>query len=1001
MADKYKRLVIGDARGGRNGVDPPLTLRENEVVDAVNVEYFHSSLGRKRQGILGAQAGFSSGGPFTGKLSSLFRHVPSTDETVAEQWAVDDALVFGRKSPASNTFFQAPTLKDAAAGNGWDVDWATLNGKLFIAYRSGSGFTAPGAPTVANTGAGTYAATLRYYRARWIQQVAGVTTRRSPVGTSASFTPSGGGTAARVTRAAAPGQGETHWELEVSYDNSTFYVLYGDGGLYAPIVIATTTGDDSTAAAAVTVIETLIDSGTWVRPSWVSSGSYAILGAGGAGGSVPGGGGGGGGRLKTGTFSASAASYAYTVGQGVAGASGGASTMFSVTANGGGKGGDTSAGTAGGNGGGGSGSGNAGGATNDGGNAGGAGLVEGGGGATGGGGGGNGAVGANATTTGGNGGNGTASSISGASVTYGGGGGGNAFSNASGTGGTGGGGNGGAGGNPSTAGTDGLGGGGGGGEGKRGGHGTIILSYSNLSIASASTSNADNTDRLHLWDGYTVRRAGLATPSAPTAANTGAGAYAATLRYYRVRWVQQSGGVAVRRSEPGATVSFTPSGGGTAARVTQPAVANEGETHWEVEGSADNVSFYVLSTVAIATTTYDDSTAPASYSTGTNLSPVTGTYTPQRSYRFIASDQGRLLGFGSWTQTNRQNDIEVSSVIGSLNVGDAERLDTTSTYRYTLDENDSGAPTGLRGPVFGNFYAFKFRQFWELAPTGLTSNPYRRTPISKTIGCVQRGASCVGEDTQGNGALYFFSHRGLYVYGVGGLRYLGKGIEDYVLGPTATINLGATNVIAWVCYYPFKRQVWVGWATGSSNDPNQTAIFDITSNGWSRVPTGDKLANIRCAHLFSNTIGTTMSLDLKPYVASATTATALSKGDTDGQTSDGGTTFQAYILTRPVEPGGPGFNGTVGDPLLTAQVSTGVTITATVIPDFDATFTKTGTATLTAANAETRVSNRLEGMALTSAQFVQYQVGDASAIANSWNLDRLVVTYVQNESVSG
>ena len=241
-----------------------MALRETECVDAVNVEWFQSTLGRKRHGLSASSTLFASGGPFTGKVSSLFRHVPGTNEGAAEQWAVDDALVMGRR--AASASFVAPTFKDALSGNGWDVDWATLAGKLFIAYSPASAFTTPGAPTVANTGSGSYAAVLRYYRVRWIQQVAGVTTQRSNAGTSQSFTPSGSGTAARVTQPTPPGQGETHWELEVSYDNTTFRVLYGDTGIYAPIAIATTTGDDTLALTSATYIDTFTSSGTWTRP---------------------------------------------------------------------------------------------------------------------------------------------------------------------------------------------------------------------------------------------------------------------------------------------------------------------------------------------------------------------------------------------------------------------------------------------------------------------------------------------------------------------------------------------------------------------------------------------------------------------------------------------------------------------------------------------------------------------------------------------------------------
>lgn len=649
MSDAKGRLVVADISGGRNGIDPPTSprFRDNQCLDAVNVDFFHATCGNKRNGMSTSGVSFSSGGPFTGKISNLARHVPSTDDTLAEEWAVDDAAtpVVGRKAAA--TTFTAPTLKDNFTGNAWDLSFATLNGKLFIAGKTAQ-------------------------------------------------------------------------------------------------------------------------------------------------------------------------------------------------------------------------------------------------------------------------------------------------------------------------------------------------------------------SRLHCWDGSTVRRAGINQgANAPTVANTGVGAYAATLRYYRVRFTIQATGVTTNRSEATTSVSFTPAGTGTAARVTQPAVPNEGETHWEVEASIDNISFFVLSAVVIGTTTYDDSAVTTTYPNNT-LSPSTGVYTLQKSYKYIAADQNRLLGFGSYTTTDKQNTVEISAIVGSLNISDAERVDTTGGYTVALDETDSGFATALYGPVFGNFYAGKDHQLWELTRTGSTTKPYKEFPISKSIGVVFHKAICVGEDAQGRAALYHMSHRGVYRYGAGGHEYIGEGIEDYVLGPTATINLKATKVIAHCVYHADKRQVYVWWATGSSNDPNQAAIYDVRSGGWSLVLTGDKLANARCSMLFANTIAASMSKDLKPYLGSALVANTIYKADDSAATDDAGTAFQAYVDLKPLEPGGPGFNGEVGDSWLLAKTGSGVTITATVTPDFDAALATTGTCTLTAVGTETRVSKRLEGSALTSRTgFIQIRIGDSAAVSNAWTLDRVVIPYVRKEALAG
>lgn len=106
----------------------------------------------------------------------------------------------------------------------------------------------------------------------------------------------------------------------------------------------------------------------------------------------------------------------------------------------------------------------------------------------------------------------------------------------------------------------------------------------------------------------------LGTPAAPTVANTGSGSYAATLRYYKAQFAQLSGTSIAAISNFGASVSFTPSGSGTHARVTKPASPGATETHWRVLGSADDVTFVAISAwIVLATTTYDDNVAPGSY----------------------------------------------------------------------------------------------------------------------------------------------------------------------------------------------------------------------------------------------------------------------------------------------------------------------------------------------------------------------------------------------------
>jgi hypothetical protein len=516
--------------------------------------------------------------------------------------------------------------------------------------------------------------------------------------------------------------------------------------------------------------------------------------------------------------------------------------------------------------------------------------------------------------------------------------------------------------------------------------------------------------RMPVWDGSTVRRAGLAAPTggaaspgstgiAGVANGGGAGTYAAVQRFYRIRYTAQSSGVTIRRSEPGvATIAVTPDGAHANFTITISATAGEGETHWELEGSPDGVTFYVLATTAIGTTTYADTTLVSSYPSFP-LSAATGTYTLPPNAKFVAADQNRLLMFGDYTSANPQNRVTYSAVIGSLSVGDAERVDTTINYYVTLDEKDSGVATGLAGPLYGTFLAFKDRQVWLLTATGQTSQPYNAIALTKSFGALNDRCIALGEDAIGNPAVYFMSHRGPYRYGLNGLEYLGHNIEDLILptGAISTLNQGASKVVAHTVAYPDKQQVWFFWATGSNNDCDSGAIFHTRTGGWTRLPSGRPIAASRCSVLFSNTLGASMSKDLKPYIGQTGGNGRLWKCDTG--TDDNGTAFQSYTVSRAVEPGGAGYVGQAGDAALLAQTASGVTLTTTVIRDFGVE-TKTATALLTATGSETRTQVRLEDSGYAGAQFLQYQVGDGAATSTAWNVDRLVVPVTRQDAVS-
>lgn len=277
MAD----IILTNLRGGRNGIDSPLELPENQCVEARNVDWFKGALARKRNG--GSEMDVEGAG-FTDAIAAVYRHVPLGEEDEQQLWAVD---FDGHVARLIAGAWDAITLDDAITSEFQNVEFCTFNGKLFIAYNSSVdrlhvydptldlvrrvGLAAPGVPTAADHGgAGTYPAVLRYYRIRVIQwDGASLVTRRSEPSPAVAFTPDGAHLDALVTLGTIPNEHETHWELEVSLDGLVFFVLYGIGEgntIGPPIAIATTTQVDNTSTAAYLNLDTSEEIGSFILP---------------------------------------------------------------------------------------------------------------------------------------------------------------------------------------------------------------------------------------------------------------------------------------------------------------------------------------------------------------------------------------------------------------------------------------------------------------------------------------------------------------------------------------------------------------------------------------------------------------------------------------------------------------------------------------------------------------------------------------------------------------
>lgn len=397
-------------------------------------------------------------------------------------------------------------------------------------------------------------------------------------------------------------------------------------------------------------------------------------------------------------------------------------------------------------------------------------------------------------------------------------------------------------------------------------------------------------DRLHVWDSSVsaVRRVGLTQPTAaPTVANTGAGTYAATLRYYRVRVIQYDGTTVSRRSEPSSAVSFTPSGTGTAARITKPTLPGERETHWEVEVAAVSTGpWYVLAGVAagnaivIATTTFDD-TLTALQHLDLETSEESGLFSLLQSARYLATDGNHLLYAGSYTSGNKTSRVWNTPALGSADHGDDERLVLTSAIKGYIDlnEKDGGEIKGLSNPVGGTPLAFKYRQVWKLVPTGDDDAVYIPRKISSAIGCIFFKTIVDAEDAEGNPVIAWLSHKGPYRFGLTGMVKIGRDVDDIWFGKNdydgTAINLSASIVVAHGIYHTDRHQIWWYISRGAFTSPDVKLMLDVRRNvsqdqygmrgGWA-IHTG-KSCKAVCSVMFANTTGAAMSLDLKPHVS--------------------------------------------------------------------------------------------------------------------------------------
>jgi hypothetical protein len=403
-------------------------------------------------------------------------------------------------------------------------------------------------------------------------------------------------------------------------------------------------------------------------------------------------------------------------------------------------------------------------------------------------------------------------------------------------------------------------------------------------------------NRLHVWDGVSVRRVGEAPPAAaPGLASIGAGALSFT-RFYRVRFRATIGNTIIL-SEPGPSASITVAAS-SGVRVTRPALVDGNEQAWHIEyADSANGPWFEFAQIAIGTLTFDDTSATINV----NFPPSAelGTYTLPPSAKYLSVYQNQILMAGAWETSSiagqsepRNNRVWFTRPLHTFDLGDDESIPTTTDFKFWADlGEDNDRINGLSYPLEGIPYALKMRQVWALIPTDDATVPFRVARLTDAVGCRDYRTICIGEDESGNPALYWNSIRGPYRMGRVGIQFLGRDIS--------TVGFAIATRAVWVADL---RQVWFVEAGTAQywkfNVRYGASQRSDVRNGWTRDVVS--FFNVWSLAVFSEGF-TLTNPQLQPLLgtqrgAQAPFASEILRRDPAAQTDDG-TTYAVTMST--------------------------------------------------------------------------------------------------------
>lgn len=515
-------------------------------------------------------------------------------------------------------------------------------------------------------------------------------------------------------------------------------------------------------------------------------------------------------------------------------------------------------------------------------------------------------------------------------------------------------------------------------------------------------------NRLHVWDpsatGNVLRRVGLARPAAPTAVDVGSGSYAATLRYYRVRWISQVGGTTRRASEVGPAVVFTPSGSGSGVIVTRPAVpSNEYVTHWQVLGSVDDKTYYDISApIATATTTFFDTTPPASYPDLYESADLVGLFTPWPSVKYLLAATDRLVGLGVWEPEANMGEgmapvpgrIYFSRTLSSTSTDDDESVSNAVTLKGYIDigRGLGYADRGLGGPIDAQILAFQSKGVYLLQPTGDADAPYRRLTITMEVGAIE-GSIINAQDELGRPCVMWADEtQGIFRYGAEGLQWCGYDLRDR----WATFNRVAPEGLRCHACFNGETQEARFWVSFGTDTIPSTVLKFSARLGRPHGPTGVRYGWTIETGEFARARHS-VSTRAPQFIVSRAFYTPFVTREMGGvlymdstKTADDTVPFAGYVKSKPlpIDPIYTNKNLVADFMYLQASALAGATIRCTLHRNYneDAAAPYADVA-IGPYGSQTRVVRRFESAHMEDAWALQVTLGDAAPVAAPWTLD--------------